>query len=179
MKILRKIIPNKIKCIIKKFLKRGPPYLIKSNGLLEAGYLSYHNGNFNVQGNQKVFIGNYCAFGRNISIITENHDYNYTALQMLFYKTFFKEQHPGITEPLPNREKTKGPVFIGNDVWIGHDVTILSGVTIGDGACIGTKSVITRNVEPYSIVAGIPAHKIKNRFSDEKIEFLKNLKWWE
>ena len=73
----------------------------------------------------------------------------------------------------------KGDTIIGNDVWIGHSAKILEGVTIGDGAIIATGAVVAEDVSPYSIVGGVPAKKIKNRFSDEDIEFLMNLKWWE
>ena len=59
--------------------------------------------------------------------------------------------------------KSKGDVIIGNDVWIGDFVTILSGVTIGDGAVIGAGAVVTKDVEPYVIVGGIPAKKIRSR----------------
>jgi acetyltransferase-like isoleucine patch superfamily enzyme len=172
---LKKIIPNRIKCI----LTRRPPYLIKSNGLLNVGKMSYHNGNLNFQGNQNVYIGNYCAFGKNITIITENHDYNYTALQMMFYRIFFDDIHPGLKQYPPNREQTKGPVIIGSDVWIGHDVTILSGVTIGNGSCIGSRSLVTKDVEPFTIVGGVPARELKKRFSDKVIEYLNNLEWWK
>lgn len=71
------------------------------------------------------------------------------------------------------------PVFIGNDVWIGHNASIMPGVTIGNGAVIGTGAVVTKNVEPYSIVAGVPAKKIKMRFSDELIEKTEKSKWWD
>ena len=74
---------------------------------------------------------------------------------------------------------TKGSVKIGNDVWIGTDVTIMSGVTIGDGACLANNSVITKDVEPYTIVGGNPAKVIKQRFDDKTITQLLRLKWWD
>lgn len=72
----------------------------------------------------------------------------------------------------------KGPVKIGNDVWIGGDVTILSGVTIGDGAVIACNSVVTKDVKPYHVVGGNPGKVLKKRFTDQQIEQLLNIAWW-
>ncbi len=73
---------------------------------------------------------------------------------------------------------SKGDVVIGNDVWICGNATILSGVTIGDGAVIGNGAIVSRNVEPYSIVAGNPAKHVKYRFKAEIIEELLQIQWW-
>ncbi len=70
-------------------------------------------------------------------------------------------------------------VTIGHDVWIGHNATIMPGVNIGNGAVIGTGAVVTKDVEPYSIVVGIPATKIKMRFSDDLIDKIEKSKWWD
>ncbi len=70
-------------------------------------------------------------------------------------------------------------VKIGNDVWIGHGATIMPGVTIGNGAVIGTGAVVTKDVEPYSIVVGVPAQKIKMRFSEDLIERIQRAAWWD
>jgi acetyltransferase-like isoleucine patch superfamily enzyme len=74
---------------------------------------------------------------------------------------------------------TKGNVVIGNDVWIGTETLILSGVTIGDGAVIGARSVVTKDVAPYAIVAGNPARHIRFRFSPEAIRDLETICWWD
>jgi acetyltransferase-like isoleucine patch superfamily enzyme len=74
---------------------------------------------------------------------------------------------------------SKGDVIIGNDVWIGHEAVILSGARIGDGAVIGAGAVVTKDVEPYSIVAGNPARLIRKRFDDETIRKLLEIKWWD
>ena len=74
--------------------------------------------------------------------------------------------------------KSKGDVIIGNDVWIGDFVTILSGVTIGDGAVIAAGSVVTKNVNPYHIVGGVPAKEIRERFKRWP-EIWMYLKWWD
>jgi virginiamycin A acetyltransferase len=70
-------------------------------------------------------------------------------------------------------------IIIGNDVWIGLNVTILRGVKIGDGAIVAGGAVVTKDVPPYSIVGGVPARVIKQRFTSQVIERLLNLKWWD
>lgn len=74
--------------------------------------------------------------------------------------------------------RTKGDVNVGNDVWIGREAVILSGVSIGDGAVVGARSVVTKNVSPYAVVAGNPARFVKKRFDDETISRLLRIKWW-
>jgi len=74
---------------------------------------------------------------------------------------------------------SKGDVVIGNDVYIGYHVIILSGVAIGDGAAIGAGSVVTKDVPPYAIVAGNPAQIVRYRFSEETIQKLLEIKWWD
>jgi acetyltransferase-like isoleucine patch superfamily enzyme len=92
---------------------------------------------------------------------------------------------PALTDKWPEaagikgHPQSKGDVVIGNDVWVGFGATILSGVRIGDGAVIAAKSVVTKDVEPYSIVGGTPAKLIKYRFPQEIIDKLIKLKWWE
>ena len=73
----------------------------------------------------------------------------------------------------------KGDTIIGNDVWIGYKASVMPGIQIGDGAIIGANSVVTKNVAPYSIVGGNPATEIRKRFSEEQIEQLLELKWWD
>jgi acetyltransferase-like isoleucine patch superfamily enzyme len=74
---------------------------------------------------------------------------------------------------------TKGDVTIGNDVWIATNAVIMSGVRIGDGVVIGAYSIVTKDVPPYTIVAGNPAKQIRKRFSDDVINKLLELKWWD
>lgn len=73
----------------------------------------------------------------------------------------------------------KGDIVIGNDVWIGYKAIILAGVKIGDGAIIGTRALVTKDVPAYSIVGGVPAKIIRRRFSEDIINELKILKWWD
>lgn len=80
---------------------------------------------------------------------------------------------------IPEEAVSKGDIIIGNDVWIGNDTKIMSGVTIGDGSIIAANAVVTKNVEPYSIVGGVPAKLIKKRFSDKVIDQLLKIRWWD
>ena len=73
----------------------------------------------------------------------------------------------------------KGDIIIGNDVWIGKDALILSRVTIGSGAAIGARSVVTKDVRPYAIVAGNPAKEVRRRFADDVVDRLLAVAWWD
>lgn len=86
-----------------------------------------------------------------------------------------------IFEDVPSIEcsTTKGDIVIGSDVWIGSHVIILSGVTIGHGAVIGAGATVTKDVAPYTIVAGNPIRVIRKRFTESQIEKLLQVKWWE
>ena len=67
---------------------------------------------------------------------------------------------------------------IGHDTWIGHGAIVMPGVNIGNGAVVGSGSVVTKDVAPYTVVAGVPAKVIKPRFNDEVIAKLEDIKWW-
>ncbi len=106
----------------------------------------------------KVKIGKYSMLANDVQIIGADHAFNNPSLPMTF----------------SGREEIK-PTEIGEDCWIGARCTILVGVKIGDGAIIGTGSVVTKDIEPYSINAGIPAKKIKMRFTEEEIAIHKEM----
>ena len=81
--------------------------------------------------------------------------------------------------PLGSYVAKNEPCVIGNDVWIGHNVPIMPGLNIGDGAVLAANCVVTHDVNPYTIVAGVPARPIRKRFSEEDIEKFLRIKWWE
>ncbi len=71
------------------------------------------------------------------------------------------------------------PVTIGHDVWLGHGAIVLPGVTIGIGAAVGAGAVVSKDVAPYAIVAGVPARPLRQRFPDGVAEALMALAWWD
>lgn len=115
-------------------------------------------------------IGKFCAISYFCVIGATRHYTNRFSVSAFPYvKEFsFVEESHRICEP----------VFIGNDVWIGCHSIIKPNVHIGDGAIIGANSVVTKDVPPYAIVAGVPAKIIKYRFDAETIKKLLDLKWW-
>lgn len=129
-----------------------------------------------------VKIGKFCSLGSRIFNTAGNHPSSiYVSTHPAFFST---RQQAGFTFSDKNFfEELKFVenflVKIGNDVWIGDDVTIQDGVTIGDGAIIGAKSLVTRDIEPYTVNVGIPCKPVRYRFNKEEIEFLLNYKWWE
>lgn len=118
-----------------------------------------------------IIIGKYCSIARGTTLQEYNHNTDSLSTYMINSKIFKKDISFDIS--------SKGPIIIGNDVWIGAHVIILSGVKIGNGVIIAANSTVVSDVEPYSIVAGSPAKKIKMRFSSEKIRELEELKWWD
>ena len=129
-------------------------------------------------------VGKYCAIGPFVHIVNGRHPTRkFVSIHPAFYSTGMQS---GITYVSENRftefeyvdSKEEIFVCIGNDVWIGDGVSIMDGVTIADGTIIGAGAVVTKDTEPYSIVGGNPAKLIRYRFSEENIDFLLKLQWW-
>lgn len=151
------------------------PKAISFNNVESGKGTLYNPPIYIVPPKEGVVFGKFCAIAPNLKIIGINHDYNYPAIQHSFYQNYFNCDHPIDTN---SNIHSKGKIVIGNDCWIGEDVVILSGVTIGDGCCIGARSVVTKSLEPYSICVGAPCKSIKRRYSQEIIDYLLELKWW-
>ena len=172
--LIKIAISNLIERIIK--IPRNIHYnkLIKL-GLLEVGRYTYGIPEIDVYINseRKVSIGSFCSISKNVRIITGGiHPSDWVS-------TFPIRNYLGIPFPYDGMPTSKGEINIGHDVWIGTGVTILSGVTIGSGAIIAACSVVTKDIAPYSVVAGVPAKVIKYRFTPDQINELLKIKWWE
>lgn len=117
----------------------------------------------------QVTIGKYCQIGRDVAFHPTNHPIHHIT-------TYINDQ---LFDGTLKHFKTESEITLGNDVWVGHGVIILSGVNVGNGAILAAGSVVTKDVAPYSIVAGNPAKELRKRFSDQIIEELETLNWWD
>ena len=124
----------------------------------------------------KLIIGKFCMIASDVKFIMNGANHLTDAITTYPFAVFgnaWENAMEGKTYP------SKGDLVIGNDVWIGYNATIMAGVHIGDGAIIATNATVTKDVAPYSIVGGNPAREIKKRFSDDLIEKLLDIKWWD
>lgn len=119
-------------------------------------------------------IGKFCSISWNVSIGGANHNYHRLSTHPF---SFIKKY--GFAESGGGYSSFENPLIIGNDVWIGCNSVILRGIHIGNGAVIGAAAVVTKDIPPYAIVVGNPAKVIKYRFSEQLIEKLQVMKWWD
>lgn len=134
-------------------------------------------------------IGRYCSFGEEVQVGRHAHSMHWASTSPFFYtpyKHVIDLELPDSISLVPHEDfvRSTPPVVakttsIGNDVWIGHGAFILPGVSIGDGAVIAAQAVVTKDVEPYAIMAGSSAKLIRYRFDESKVEKLLLSKWWE
>lgn len=160
------------------------PYVGYHGGLniFEQGYMSYSNSNLPLD----IKIGRYCSLAWGISFISWNHPY-----ECLSTSVFAHDRQTDLTvrairdfssaDTYNNfvQAPQKPQVEVEHDVWVGQNATLAAGIKIGIGSIIAANSVVTKNVEPYSIVGGNPAKLIKYRFPKEIIDRLLTSKWWE
>ena len=180
-------------CKIEKNVEFGKTCEFEGRNLLSRGsylrnvYLGYgsYTGDNCLLRSTKV--GRYTCIGPNVTIAIGRHPTsNFVSIHPAFYSLssptagpFISKQKYKEVEYSLKENKRKYCVCIGNDVWLGASVTIMDGVTIGDGAIVAAGSVVTKDVEPYSIVGGVPAKEIRKRFPKEDIDKLLRIKWWE
>ena len=147
----------------------------------KMGYGSYIGSNSRIYGQ----VGRFCSIANDVRVVVGNHPTEtFVSTHPAFFSLLKQNGETFVTKQKFVENKfadidEKRPVVIGNDVWIGENVSILSGVKIGDGAVVACGSVVVKDVEPYTIVGGVPAKAIKKRFTEDQIEFLLDFKWWE
>lgn len=144
----------------------------------ELGYASYIGENSVVVGK----IGRFCSIAGNVRFLISTHPVSkFVSSHPAFYST---KAQCGFTF-VRNQKFTETPLYdgkysivVGNDVYIGNGATIIGPVTIGDGAVVAANATVTSDVQPFTIVGGVPAKVIRKRFTDDQIEILKKMEWW-
>lgn len=136
------------------------------SGRLSIGRDTFVGRDFRSVGFNKI--GDFCAIGPEVSLQARNHNTNKPSMQQVFYKDLIGEENPS----------EENPIEIGNDVWIGNRAIILPGVEIGNGAIIGAGAVVTKDVQDFEIVGGVPAQNIGWRYEKEVRDKMKKIEWW-
>lgn len=145
--------------------------LAKKRYKVDAGMYSYgcFDSMFNVGGS--VLIGRYTSIGPNVRYFGANHPVDHAVMSPMFYNRLWGFEVEDVE---------RNHLVIGNDCWIGNNVTIVSSChSIGNGSVIGAGAVVSHDVPPYAIVAGVPAKVIRYRFDEEIIDLIEKSKWWE
>jgi acetyltransferase-like isoleucine patch superfamily enzyme len=178
---------------IEKIIKLNPGARIIKSRLLGPTYLNRNTqvGPDAVVGryfgmNESCFIaratiGHYCSIGARTAINPFNHPIDWLSIHEFQYhpNSFdWVDEYNGI-ERLERTPEMFETVTIGSDVWTGHNVNVLPGVSIADGVIIGAGSVVTKDVPPFAIVAGVPASVKKLRFPEKIVERLLRVRWWD
>ena len=125
----------------------------------------------------KLIIGSFCSIGSGASFImtgNQGHRMDWIAT----FPFFYMPEEAGFQGAVDGFVRA-GDTVVGNDVWIGTEAMIMPGVRIGDGAVIAARAVVTADVEPYAVVAGMPARQLRRRFSQERIAMLLEMRWWD
>jgi chloramphenicol O-acetyltransferase type B len=149
---------------------------LEQRGLLHFGRHTYGIPNVTMyRGSEcRITIGSFCSIAPGVQVVAGGiHPDDWVSL----YPFRIMWQMDGaFRDGMP---RTRGDIVIGSDVWLGTEVMILSGVTIGHGSIVAARSVVTRDVPPYSIVAGAPARIVRRRFADDTVAKLLTIAWWD
>lgn len=165
-------------CFLKNLVKN--PQIIIGDYTYYDDFEDVHNFEKNVKylfdfvGDQLI-IGKFCMIASGVTFIMNGANHLSRSISSYPFSVFgngWEQAMEGKSYPI------KGDIIVGNDVWIGYGATIMPGVKIGDGAIIASDSTVTKDVPPYTVVGGNPAKEISKRFSDEKIQKLQSIQWW-
>ena len=140
----------------------------------ERNNVLYH---YPVNGDRLV-IGKYCSIACGAKFLLNSANHTLRSLSTYPFPIFYEAWGTPVSE-VSSAWDNRGDIVIGTDVWIGYEAVILSGVHIGDGAIIGARAVVTRDVEPYTLMGGVPARPIRKRYDEETIQRLLALRWWD
>lgn len=161
-----------------------------TNPNISVGRYSYYSGYYHGhgfedcaryvvldEGADRLIIGSFCSIGSGAAFIVagnQGHRHEWISTFPFYWMPEVQAFRDAKNGYLP-----AGDTVIGNDVWIGSEAIIMPGVRVGNGAVIGTRAVVTRDVEPYSIIGGNLAKVIRKRFRDREIALLDEMAWWD
>jgi acetyltransferase-like isoleucine patch superfamily enzyme len=150
--------------------KNNPPYNLQDSFIDDYSYVD--------ENSMILFakIGKFCSIGPNFFCGWGIHPTTGISTSPMFYST--KKQN-GYTLSITDKIEERKKITIGNDVFIGANVTVLDGITIGDGAIIGAGAVVSKDIPAYAVAVGSPIQILKYRFTEEQIEKLLKIKWWD
>lgn len=126
---------------------------------------------------ERLIIGKFCSIACSAKFLFNCANHTLKSLSTYTFPLFYEDWDLKKSDVVTAWDN-KGDIVIGNDVWIGYEAVIMAGVHIGNGAIIATRAVVTKDVPPYTIVGGIPAKPIRKRFTDDTIQKLEALQWW-
>ncbi|WP_199493344.1 CatB-related O-acetyltransferase [Marinitenerispora sediminis] len=130
-------------------------------------------------GPERLVIGRFCSIAVGVRFVMPGANHVSSGPSAYPFTIFPGAWQEGTLEAFQAGRPGKRDTVVGNDVWFGRDVTVMPGVQIGDGAIIATGSMVTRDVEPYTIVGGNPAAVVRRRFSDADVRRLLAAAWWD
>ena len=125
----------------------------------------------------RLRIGRFCAIARGVRFIMNGANHRMSGFSTYPFNIFGNGWER--VAPTPEQLPFRGDTVIGNDVWLGYEAMVMPGVSIGDGAIVATRSVVTADVEPYTVVGGNPARPLRRRFPDDVIAALLEIRWWD
>jgi acetyltransferase-like isoleucine patch superfamily enzyme len=160
---------------------RGPLYLNRNSQIGPDADIGAWFG-MNADGYvARATVGRYCTIGARTSINPFNHPSSWLSVHEFQYhpQSFDWVPEWNEIERLPRTPDMYERVTIGSDVWTGHNVNIMPGVNIGDGAIVAAGAVVTRDVPPFAVVAGVPATVMRLRFAEATVERLLQVRWWD
>lgn len=126
---------------------------------------------------ERLIIGKFCSIACGAKFMFNCANHTLKSLSTYTFPLFYEDWDLEKSDVVAAWDN-KGDIVIGNDVWIGYEAVIMAGVHIGNGAIIAAHAVVTKDVPPYTIVGGIPAKPIRKRFTDDTVQKLETLKWW-
>jgi virginiamycin A acetyltransferase len=125
----------------------------------------------------KLIIGRFCAIARGVRFIMNGANHQISGFSTYPFYIFGEGWQSAA--PKPEDLPFKGDTVVGNDVWLGYEALVMPGVKIGDGAIVAARSVVVNDVPPYAVVGGNPSRVIRQRFSDDVIQDLLTIRWWD